>query len=96
LTISALETPIEEIWDNYNFVFHYRIRALLPKIFKEGKDACHKDRVKEEEFAMVGKEKLTSSPSLSPVCNHHDYVFILSPTPNKTCQTAKTRRQQEG
>ena len=45
LTISALETPIEEIWDNYNFVFRYRIRALLTRILKEGKDTCNKNSI---------------------------------------------------
>jgi len=80
LTISALETPIEEIWDNYNFVFHYRIRAHLPWILKEGKNIRNKDSIKEEE--QTGKEKLTSLPGLSTVFNHHDCVIILSPTPN--------------
>jgi hypothetical protein len=79
LTISALDTPIEEIWDD-NFVFHYRIRALLPRILKKEKDACNKDSIKEE--AKTGKDKLSSSPGLSPVFNHHDCVIILSSTPN--------------
>jgi len=80
LTISALETPIEEIWDDYNFVFHYRIRALLPRILKKEKDAFYKDSIKEE--PKTGQDKLSSSPGLSPVFNHHDCVIILSPTPN--------------
>jgi hypothetical protein len=80
LTISALETPIEEIWDDYNFVFHYRIRALLPRILKKEKDAFYKDSIKEE--PQTGQDKLSSSPGLSPVFNHHDCVIILSPTPN--------------
>ena len=82
LNISAQETPIEEIWENYNFVFHYRIRALLPMILKEGKETCNWDSIKDEEYTKESKEKLTSSPSLSPVCNHNDCVIILSPTPN--------------
>jgi len=82
LNISAQETPIEEIWENYNFVFHYRIRALLPMILKEGKETCNWDSIKDEEYTKESRAKLTSSPSLSPVCNHNDCVIILSTTPN--------------
>jgi hypothetical protein len=54
-TVAPLETPIEEIWDNYNFVFHYRIRALLTRILKEGKDTRNKNSIKEQEHAKAGK-----------------------------------------